>query len=132
MRPTQHRAERDMQVAQTALKRNFVLAVLLGRRLSVGMPRGVRERALLREQQEEYANKLQNTLQSLTCYFSGKTVELAILIQIQAPGATAHPAQGKLPVLSKGSAFTRLGAAPVVLHIPPIPCRSTVPVLSYT
>lgn len=58
MRTTQHRAERNVQIAQTALKRNFVLAVLLSRRLSVGMPRRVREPALLREQQQENAGKL--------------------------------------------------------------------------
>ncbi len=53
VRTAQHRAERNVQIAQTALKRGFVPAVLLRRRLFVGMPRRMRERALLREQQQK-------------------------------------------------------------------------------
>ena len=52
---TQHLGEYPVQTAQTALKGDFALAVLLDGRLAVDVRCEVRERDLLREEQQEDA-----------------------------------------------------------------------------
>jgi hypothetical protein len=61
---TQHLAESMVQIAQPAMEGRFAFAVVLHRRRSVRMPRGVRERALLsKEQQGDTCQSQHDTLQ---------------------------------------------------------------------
>ena len=50
---TEHFAEGAVQCTQVALERRFTLVLLMLLRVPQRVPRGVRERTLLREQQEE-------------------------------------------------------------------------------
>jgi hypothetical protein len=55
----QHLGKCAVQTAQAALKGSLALAVVLGRQLSGGMRREVRQRNLLREEQQENTGQMQ-------------------------------------------------------------------------
>ena len=55
----QHLDERAVQTAQIALQRSLALAVMLNRRLPLGMRRKMRKRDLLREEQHENAGQME-------------------------------------------------------------------------
>ena len=53
MHATEHLAKHRVQIAQFALETGLAFAVVLGRGGVVNVPGGVRDRALLREQQQK-------------------------------------------------------------------------------